>query len=133
MIVVDTNVIAYLYLNTEYSSLAEELFEKETSWAVPVLWRSEFRNVLSLYARNKIISTSDAGEIFEAAAVLLEKNEFDVNSREVLKLAVESGCSAYDCEFVSLALDLGVSLVTMDKNILKVFSGTARSISQYIA
>ncbi|XSG85105.1 MAG: hypothetical protein ACPW60_15475 [Methylohalobius sp. ZOD2] len=51
MIAVDTNVIAYFYLPTEYTPLAEKLLMQEPVWAAPTLWRSEFRNVLALYLR----------------------------------------------------------------------------------
>ena len=40
-------------------------------------------------------------------------------SRDVLKLARDSDCSAYDCEFVVLANSLDVKLMTMDKKVLK--------------
>ncbi len=49
MIVVDTNVIAYLYLSNERSQQVERLLEKDSEWAAPLLWRSELRNVLALY------------------------------------------------------------------------------------
>ena len=56
MIVVDTNIIAYLYLPTDLTGQAERLLESDPEWAVPVLWRSEFRNVLALYLRKGLIS-----------------------------------------------------------------------------
>ncbi len=132
MIVVDTNVISYLYLTSEYSDLAEQLFLKNSSWLAPLLWRSEFRNVLSFYIRKEIITLQDAIQLFETAASLLHGNEYEINSTQVLKLSQNSGCSAYDCEFVNLAQDLGVPLVTMDKKILQNFQGTALSIQEYI-
>lgn len=45
MIVVDSNVLAYLYLPGEHTAAAERLLEREPEWAAPVLWRSEFRNI----------------------------------------------------------------------------------------
>jgi predicted nucleic acid-binding protein len=51
MIVVDTNIICYLYLLTKYTELAEQLLQKQPQWIAPVLWISEFRNVLTLYLR----------------------------------------------------------------------------------
>lgn len=132
MIVVDTNVISYFYLSSEYSELAEQLFLKTPSWSAPLLWRSEFRNVLMMYALKGIITLLDAIQIFETAAGLFQNNEYAVNSSQVLKLSMYSGCSAYDCEFVSLAQDLGVPLVTMDKKILQNFQGSAVSIQEYI-
>lgn len=132
MIVVDTNVVCYFYLTSEHSGLAEQLFLKISDWSAPLLWRSEFRNVLSFYIRKKIITLSDAIQIFEAAESLLHQNEYEVNAAKVLKLSEESGCSAYDCEFINLAKDLGVPLVTMDKKILQNFHGTAVSIPEYL-
>ena len=40
--------------------------------------------------------------------------------------------SNYDCEFVALAQDLGVSLVTVDKQILEQFSYVAVSPDKYL-
>ena len=51
MVVVDTNVIAALYLPNENSVLAETLLLQDANWAAPALWRSELRNVLALYLR----------------------------------------------------------------------------------
>lgn len=132
MIVVDTNIISYFYLTSEFSELAEELYQKNPDWIVPLLWRSEFRNILSFYMRRDILSLSDAIEIFETAESLLRNSEFEVNSAQVLKLSQSSGCSAYDCEFVTLAQDLNLPLVTMDRRIVKIFPETALSIQNYI-
>lgn len=45
MIVVDTNVIVYLYMTGDYSAQAEQALLKDPLWVAPPLWRSEFRNV----------------------------------------------------------------------------------------
>ena len=132
MIVVDTNVVSYFYLNSDYSSLAENVFKKDSRWSVPFLWRSEFRNVLSLYIKKKLLTLAEAIEIFEFAEELLKNNEYNVNSVQVLDLSYESGCSAYDCEFVNLAKDLNVPLVTEDKKVLSSFPDTAISMKKFV-
>lgn len=71
MIVVDTNTIAYLYLPTQYTDDIEKLLLKEPEWAAPVLWRSEFRNVLALYVRKEIIDFETACAIQSQAEQLL--------------------------------------------------------------
>jgi len=43
----------------------------------------------------------------------------------VLGLAAQSGCTAYDCEFVALAADLGTRLVTADRRVLAAFPDIA--------
>lgn len=132
MIVVDTNIISYFYLNSEYSALAEQIFQKDPAWVAPLLWKSEFRNVLSLYLRREIIELNDAIQIIGLSEELLKENEYEVNSFQVLKLANRSGCSAYDCEFVSLAKDLGIALVTEDKKVLTNFPETAQSMVNFL-
>jgi predicted nucleic acid-binding protein len=121
MIVVDSNVIAYLYLATEHSDAAEELMQRDPAWAAPPLWRSELRSVLTGYLRRKSITFEHACRIQEEAENLLESTEFQVSSRAVLQLVKESDCSAYDCEFVALAIELSTKLVTQDRKLLRAF------------
>jgi predicted nucleic acid-binding protein len=59
MIVVDTNTLAYLYLNSDESAQAEQLLTLEPEWIAPRLWKSEFRNILALYLRRAILSIED--------------------------------------------------------------------------
>jgi len=132
MIVVNTNIISYFYLNSEYSKITEQTFKKDPVWSAPILWRSEFRNVLTFYLRKKIITLPEAIDIFACAEELLKENEYEINSIQVLSLSHSSGCSAYDCEFVNLAKDLGALLVTQDKRILHKFQETAISMSQFL-
>ena len=131
MIVVDTNVIAYLFLNSDQAIYSEALLRHDPEWAVPVLWRSEFRNILALYLRKKIITLTNAEQIMEAAEKLVDKNEYAVPSRAVLEYVNTSSCSAYDCEFVCLAENLNTYLVTADKKILKSFPKLTRPLSQF--
>lgn len=57
--------------------------------------------------------------------------EFTVPSVSVLSLTDKSTCSAYDCEFVALARQLSVMLVTEDKKILAEFPDVAVTLDQY--
>jgi len=132
MIVVDTNIIAYLYLPTELTGHAERLLEYDPEWAVPLLWRSEFRNVLALYLRRGLISLTDAVRIQDEAEALLKDHEYMSNSGDVLRLVNGSACSAYDCEFVALARSQGVKLVTRDRKILAEFPETAISLEDVL-
>ena len=121
MIVVDSNILAYLYLPGEFTAAAEALLEREPEWAAPPLWRSEFRNILAGYVRRGMLSFEQACSLQSEAESLMEGFEFEVHSREVLEFVRDSECSAYDCEFVALAERLDTKLVTMDKKVLKAF------------
>lgn len=128
MIVVDSNVVAYLYLPCEYTAAAEAWLERDPDWAAPILWRSEFRNILAGYIRRKTISFEQANSLQAEAESLLEGAEFEVDSRAVFELVRDSECSAYDCEFVALAIKLGTRLVTMDKKLLRDFPQHTRGL-----
>jgi predicted nucleic acid-binding protein len=121
MIVVDTNVLAYLYLPGEYTAAAETLLEQDSDWAAPILWRSEFRNILAGYLRRKAITFEQANSLQKEAESLLDGAEFEVESLAVLELVRDSDCSAYDCEFIALAMKLDTKLITMDKKLLRAF------------
>ena len=121
MIVVDSNVLAYLYLPGAYSGNAEALFERDPAWAAPVLWRSEFRNILAGYMRRKTLTFEQACSLQNEAESLLTGSEFEVDSRAVLELVRDSNCSAYDCESIALAIKLDTMRVTVDKKLLRAF------------
>ena len=131
MIVVDTNIISYFYLESDYSKKVEAAFNIDNVWVAPVLWRSEFRNVLSYYMRKNIINLFEANNIMNSALQMMEGGEYQVVSSEILNLCGSSNCSAYDCEFVALANELGVKLITVDKKILKNFPETAVSLNDF--
>jgi predicted nucleic acid-binding protein len=133
MIVVDTNVLAYLYLSDEHSERSERLLALDSDWVAPVLWRSEFRSILALYLRKGLLGFSDALEILREAEDLLANGEYQVSSAQVMSLVNASDCSAYDCEFVALAQYLGLPLITADQQILRSFPGIATSIDAYLA
>ena len=121
MIVVDTNVIAYLFIQGDFSENAISLLKFDSTWLAPYLWKSEFRNVLSFYFRQGHLSLKDAQSIINEAEEFMSGNEYNVNSFEVFELISNSDCSSYDCEFVALAKRLGLDFYTSDKKLLKEF------------
>ena len=125
MIVVDTNTIAYLYLPSDHAEAIARVLVKDAHWIAPMLWRSEFRNILAVYMNRDFLTLSEALDIQQRAEYLLDGNEYAVDSHSVLRLAQESTCSAYDCEFVCLAQSTHSKLVTADKNPLRAFPDLA--------
>ena len=121
MIVVDSNILAYLYLPGDRTAAAEALLEQDPEWAAPTLWRSEFRNILAGYMRRKTVTFDQACSLQREAESLLAGAEFELDSSAVLELVRDSDCSAYDCEFMALAIKLNTKLVTVDKKLLRAF------------
>ena len=125
MIVADTNLIAYLLIPGDRTPQARAVLKKDSEWIAPLLWRSEFRSVLTLYMRQSALALGDALRYASQAEELLRGREYHVESSQVLSLATASRCSAYDCEFVALARQLDLPLVTTDRQVLAAFSNVA--------
>ena len=133
MIVVDTNVVAGLLLATEVTATVEQVHERDPEWGAPPLWRSELRSVLVGQVRTRGLDLAAAEACMDLATEILAPAEQDVPSHRVLRLAMASGCSAYDCEFVALAQLLAVTLVTFDRALLREFPRLAVSPAEFAA
>lgn len=133
MIVVDSNVICYYALPGTRTALADRVRVRDREWCVPPLWRSEFRNVVVGQVRRGALDLAAAQELVALTEAMLRDGEFAVDSSAVLARAAESGCTAYDCEYVVLAEDLGVPLVTSDKQVLAAFPDRAVAPDRYAA
>ncbi len=131
MIVVDTNVIAYLLIPGQHTAAARTTLARDPEWAAPLLWRSELRNVLALYLRKGELSLRQATTLQDTAEELLLGREHHVASHDVLALSKTSGRSAYDCEFVVTARHLSVKLVTSDRSLLASFPDDAVALTAF--
>ena len=118
-IVVDTNIILERFLGLEEDPAVRWLAGEGFSWAAPLLWKSELCNVLLKYIRLRGLSLEQAREAFQEAENVLQPNTFAVSHAKVLAVATKSGLSAYDAEYLLLALDEGVRLVTLDRQLLR--------------
>ena len=130
MIVVDTNIIAYLLIPGPWTEAAEDLLQSEPVWAAPPLWRSELRNILAGYLRRGTLSFEQTVALQSTAESLLAGHETSVDSRAVLELVRGSNCTAYDCEFVALARQSGSVLYTLDAKLLAAFPDTAKPLNK---
>ena len=132
MIVVDSNVIAYCWVNGPLTALAQRVRVQEPDWHVPILWRSEMRSILTGYLRDGSLTGPQVARIMAAAESALAGSEHLVPSAVVFDFAGRSRLSACDCEFVALASVLAVPLVTADRAVLKAFPQTAATMETYL-
>jgi predicted nucleic acid-binding protein len=131
LIVSDTNLIACLLVDGPFKREAQAVYEKDPDWVAPPLWRSEFRHVLIQSLRHGLSTLPDVLELMELAGDLMGGREIESNSTRILRLAADSGCSAYDCEFVALAQDLGISMVSSDRALIAKFKPTVVSLKSF--
>ncbi len=111
MIVVDTNIIAYLYLDSEHTARAEALLQKDPEWPLHRYGGANFGTFWQGACAASQSASRMPGRCRPRPRDLMAGSEHDIDSHEVLKLVRDSDCSAYDCEFVALAEQLGVKLV----------------------
>ena len=131
MIVVDSNVVAYFWVNGPLTAIAQRVRDKDPDWHMPTLWRSEMRGILAGYLRDGTLSASQIAGIMSAAEASAAGQEHVVPSRAVFEIVGKSNLSAYDAEFVALAEALDVPLVTADQRVLKAFPGRALTMQAF--
>jgi predicted nucleic acid-binding protein len=131
VIVADSNLVAYLLISGAHTPAAQAVLRKDSSWAAPALWRSEFRNIVWKHVRAQQLSLSNGLLAVQKAETAVSR-ELDVDSQAVLVIAAQSGCTAYDCEFVYCAQKHGIPLVTSDQKILNNFPGIAISPGDFV-
>lgn len=130
MIVADTNLIVYLFITGDQTTLAQDVLAKDPHWIVPPLWQSEFRNVLAGYIRQGM-NLSQANAIMRDAILTLENRQVIPSSEKIFDLISKSDCTAYDCEFIALAQQLDIALVTADQQLRKRFPDSTISLEEF--
>jgi predicted nucleic acid-binding protein len=128
VIVVDTNVLIHYWIPGAMTPAALALWRRDPEWVAPPLWRSEFRNVLTTLCRSQRLPHGAALQAVRQAEDQMSRAETEVASDRILTLAFESGRSAYDCEYVALAKELRVPLVTCDRQLVRTFPTVARHL-----
>lgn len=130
MIVVDVNVIVYLLIHGERTSLAQALWELDPDWRVPSLWRHEFLNVLATLAKTGALEATAALSLWDEALDLMAEGESEIEMAQALSLAIQRGVSAYDAQYAALAGRLGVPLVTEDQRLRKALPHETMSMQE---
>ena len=78
------------------------------------------------------LSPEQASDAFRRAEALVSV-EREPDIAEIIALVHRTNCTAYDLEFVAVALALGVPLVTNDKQVLAEFPTVAISPAAFAA
>lgn len=133
MIVVDSNVLAYLLIEGEQTTLAAAVWRLDPQWCLPVLWRHEFLNILATYVKAGGAEITDVEEVWREALRLTAPGEHEVDPVAALRLAIRHKISAYDAQFVALARQLEVPLVTEDRRLREAFPQQILSMQAFLS
>jgi predicted nucleic acid-binding protein len=132
MIVVDSNVLAARNLTGAQTPLAETVELTDSLWIVPSLWRYEFQNILAkgLWARQ--LTAEGAIHVWRVVMDRMVNNEIDPSAQKIIDLSARHHITAYDANFIALAMEMGVVCVTEDGELQKKFPETAMSMETFV-
>ena len=134
MIVADTNLVLSCVVRGIASSKALAVRARDNEWIAPRLLRSELLNALGKYV--VVAKTMDrdlAVKAFRRGLNMVTLVDQESDPVDVLNVSAKSGLTSYDAEFVVLASQRNVRLVTLDKGILDAFPDLAVNISDFAA
>ena len=132
MIVVDSNIITARNLTSVRTSKAEQVEKKDPVWIVPVLWRYEFQNILATAIKAKQITPEYALDVWQRVAGILIENESEPSPAKVIDLVAQYGITAYDGQFIALAVEMGILCVTEDGELQSKFPRVAVSMDDFL-
>lgn len=133
MVIVDTGPLAFLLLPGELTDLAQRAYARDPAWASVPLWRSEFRNLLVRQVREGRLDADAARDILQAAEEKMHPRQYHVSGENVLELAAATGLPAYPCEYLALARELNLPLLTTDETLLRAAPKIAVSLADFVA
>ena len=132
MIVVDTNVLAARNMQHEKSSLAEQVDRHDPVWIAPPLWRYEFQNILAKNLWTRRMTMDAAVDTWRQVMEVMTDNEREPSPQKVIELSGRYRITAYDANFIALAMEMGVMCVTEDGELQQKFPAIAVSMADFI-
>jgi len=129
VIVVDTNVLAYLLIEGERTAQAQALYDRDPDWRSEGFILIEFSNILATYRRTGALDDGAAGRLLTSAEQVLT-GSVNLPHARALQIAAEFEVTAYDARFLGAARSLRGKLVTADAKLRRAAPGLTQSIEQ---
>lgn len=132
MVIVDAQVIASLFFRGDATPYCEAAYLQDPAWSSPPFWRSEFRAILKNMQRARNLAPADCEAVIRLAEEKLHPRQYRVDATLAFQIAFQHPTvSAYSIEYVALAEELNVQLLTLDESLLRVFPKRAVSPLRY--
>jgi predicted nucleic acid-binding protein len=129
MVVVDTNVLAYLLIEGDRTADAQALYARDPDWRSEGFVLVEFSNILATCLRGRRLDRVAAKALLADADRVLS-GTVNVHHPQALEIAAEFGVSAYDARFLGAARGLGKKLVTEDAKLRRSAPALTLSLAQ---
>lgn len=133
MLLVDTNVVAYLLIEGDHTEAAHQLRARDTDWRSEAFLLVEFTNILASSIATKRMTLRVAGTILAKAVELFEGKLGRVPHAAVLAIAARHRVSAYDARFLALAHQVGRRLITEDARLRAAAPKLTQSLAEALA
>jgi predicted nucleic acid-binding protein len=131
VIVADTNLVAYTVIPGPHDLAVQRVRAADDDWVAPRLLRSELLNVIARNMAHGKMDRDKALKTFRRGMSMVRLGR-DPDPIGVCNLCRSAGCTSYDGEFIWLAQELGVPLVTADAKVLAAFPDTAVSFEAFV-
>jgi len=133
MLVVDTNIIAPLYIRGAYTERVHELHRSDSLWRTDPLALIEFSNILATYHRARYLTTSEARTCLVEAERFLRPHYLQLTHETALRIAIRYGVTTYDARFLGVASHLNARLVTEDTKLRAAAPNLTQSLADALA
>jgi predicted nucleic acid-binding protein len=133
VLLVDTNVVAYLLIEGDHSASAQALRRRDADWRSEAFLLVELTNVLASSIATNRIRRALAEDVLAKAITLLDGKLVRIAHTFVLSVAVRYRVSAYDARFLALAQQLGTPLVTEDAKLRLAAPNLTQSLAEALA
>jgi predicted nucleic acid-binding protein len=129
LVIVDTNVLAYLLIEGDQTPAAQSLWARDPDWRSESFIMIEFSNILATYVRGALLTREQGSELMTEAERLMPGLD-DVEHAHALEAAAQLGISAYDARFLVLARRSGRRLVTEDAKLRRTAPDWTTSLAE---
>ena len=133
MLLVDTNIVAYLLIDGDFTEAARSLHKSDPDWRSEAFLMVEFANVLAASVAAKRMDLRLAQRFLFEADSLLNGKLARIPHAPVLATAAQYRVSAYDARFLTLAYQLGSRLVTEDAKLRAAAPALTQSLAEALA
>jgi len=133
MLLVDTNVVAYLLIEGDQTEAAQQLRRRDPDWRSEAFVLVEFTNVLASSIATKRMTFGLAENFLGKAIALFDGKLRSMPPASVLAAAVRHGVGAHDARFLALAEAIGLPIVTEDKKLRTAAPDLTQSLAEALA
>jgi predicted nucleic acid-binding protein len=117
VIVADASVVTFLFLEGELSGVAQEIYRIDPNWVTPPILNHELLNILAAVGSSEG-NVQVMEDLWREARGVLGSRQQIPDPLRSLRLAIELGISGYQAQYLALADQLRLPLLTTDRMLL---------------